>query len=141
VYAATAWPLKTVTTNSALVNYLVAAFDAYRNYDGMGATVGDTAVHATTSNVENTSVYAFTHSGEATAVDLVGINKTSAAVTVNIDIAHAPALTTAKAYQLVDGKVGVVAASGAVPAPSCSGGTCSLEYTLPALSVTTLALR
>jgi hypothetical protein len=141
VYAATAWPLKTVTTNNALVNYLVAAFDAYRNYDGMGGTVGDTAVNATTSSVENTSVYAFTHSGEATAVDLVGINKTSAAVTVNIDIAHAPALTTAKAYQLPNGKVGVAPASTAAPAPSCSGGTCSLEYTLPALSVTTIALR
>ena len=141
VYAATAWPLKTVTTNGALVNYLVAAYDAYRNFDGQGGTVGDTTVSAKTSNVESTSVYAFSHSGTATAVDVVGINKTSAAITVNVDIAHSPAVTSAKAYQLVTGKAGVVAATGTAPTPSCGGGSCSFNYTLPAMSVTTIALR
>jgi hypothetical protein len=141
VYAATAWPLKTVTTNGALVNYLVAAYDAYRNFDGQGGTVGDTTVNATTSNVENTSVYAFSHSGMAAAVDVVGINKTSASITVNVNIAHSPTVTTAKAYQLVTGKAGVVAATGTAPTPSCGGGGCSFEYTLPAMSVTTIALR
>lgn len=141
VYAATAWPLQPVTSNGALVNYLVAAYDAYRNYDGKGSTVGDTTVSATTSDVESTSVYAFTHSGQAAAVDVVGINKTSAPLTVSVDIASAPALTTAAAYQLVSGKAGVVAASGAAPALSCASGSCTVSYTLPALSVSTIVLR
>ena len=49
VFAATAWPLQTVTSNGALANYLVAAFDAYRNYDGKGSAVGDTDGERTTT--------------------------------------------------------------------------------------------
>jgi hypothetical protein len=71
-FAAAAWPLQPLTNN-----YLVAAFDSYRNYDGNGTLVGDTAVGATTTDVANTSVYGFAHSGDATAVDIVAINKTS----------------------------------------------------------------
>ena len=56
-------------------------------------------------------------------------------------IASAPALTTTTLSNLVDGKAGVVAASGAAPAPNCAGGTCTLDYTLPPMSVTTIVLR
>ena len=108
---------------------------------GNGAAFGDTSVSATTSDVEDTSVYAFAHSTDATAVDVVGINKTSAAVTVTVNIASAPALTTAALYQLVTGKAGVVAVGGTAPTPSCSGTTCTLDYTLPAMSVTTIVLK
>ncbi len=141
VYAATSWPLQTVTSNGALVNYLVAAYDAYRSYDGKGGSVGDTAVNATTSNVEDTSVYAFAHSTDASAVDVVGINKTGAAVTVTVSIASSPAVKTAALYELVNGKAGVVAVGGTAPTPSCSGATCTLDYTLPPMSVTTIVLR
>jgi hypothetical protein len=141
VYAATSWPLQPVTSNGALVNYLVAAYDAYRSYDGKGGSVGDTAVNATTSNVEDTSVYAFAHSTDASAVDVVGINKTAAAVTVTVSIASSPAVKTAALYQLLNGKAGVVAVGGTAPTPSCSGATCTLDYTLPPMSVTTIVLR
>ncbi len=143
VYAAMAWPLHDVTDtkSKALVNYLVAAYDSYRNYDGAGSTVGDTAVRATTSNVDGTSVYAFAHSGDATKVEVVGINKTSGSLTVAVTLANAPALTSATLYLLTAAKVGVVASSGTPPTPSCAGGTCSLQLTLPAMSVTTVVLR
>ncbi len=141
VYAATAWPLQAVTSGSALTNYLVAAFDSYRNYDGKGGTVGDTTVRATTTDDESTSVYAFAHSNDPFAVDLVGINKTSAPITVNVGVAHASSLSSAALYQLTSAKVGVVAASGSAPAPVCSAGECTFEVTLPALSVTTIVLR
>jgi hypothetical protein len=141
VYSATAWPLKSITDNNKkLTNYLVAAYDLYRNYDGKGAVVGDMTVNALTTDIDNTSVYGFAHSGDAGAVDVVAINKSSAATPVTIEIAAAPALTTAKAYDLVDGKV-AVAAVAASPAVSCSGGTCTLTYTLPAMSATTIALH
>jgi mannan endo-1,4-beta-mannosidase len=58
VYAATAWPLQGRTTG----NFLIAAFDLYRSYDGNGAIVGDLAVQANTTDNKNTSVYAFAHS-------------------------------------------------------------------------------
>jgi mannan endo-1,4-beta-mannosidase len=134
-FAAMAWPLQTVSGN-----YLVAAYDAYRNYDGQGAVVGDTAIGASTDNVDQSSVYAFAHSGDASAVDLVAINKTSGALTASITLAHAPGLTQAAAYHLVNGSTAVVPA-GAVAAPTCAGGTCTFSYTMPAMSVTTLVLR
>jgi hypothetical protein len=137
VFAATSWPLQ----GSATTNYLVAAFDAYRSYDGKGAVVGDTAVSATTSNVEGTSVYAFAHSTDASALDLVVLNKATASTTVSIVIDHAPSFATVAAYNLVDGKAAVVAATGPAPTVSCGGGTCALAYTMPAMSVTTLVLR
>jgi hypothetical protein len=140
VYAATSWPLKTVTSNGALTNYLVAAYDLYRNYDGSGATVGDTAAYAQTSDVGNTSVYAFAHSGNSAQVELVAVNKKSSALSVTIRIASAPSLTTATLYDLVSSKAGVVAVS-THPSVSCSGGSCSLTVSLPATSATTIVLR
>jgi hypothetical protein len=140
VFAATAWPLHSITSNGQLTNYLVAAYDLFRNYDGSGSTVGDTAAYAQTSDVANTSIYAFAHSTNAVAVDLVAINKKSSAVTVTIQIASSPSLTGATVYDMVGGKAGVVAVSTS-PTVTCSGGTCSLTYTLPATSATTLILR
>ena len=58
VSSATAWPLQAITNGGTPSNYLVAAYDLYRNYDGNGSTVGDTAVLANTSDVTNTSVCA-----------------------------------------------------------------------------------
>jgi hypothetical protein len=140
VYAATAWPLKGITTSGALTNYLVAAYDLYRNYDGAGSVVGDTSAYAQTTDVEDTSVYAFAHSASAADVEVVAINKKSSALTVSIQIASAPALTTATAYHLVDGRAGVVAVAGTT-AVTCASGSCSFGYTLPAQSATTLVLR
>jgi hypothetical protein len=139
VYAATAWPLKSITTSGALTNYLVAAYDLYRNYDGSGSTVGDTAVYAQTSDVEDTSAYAFTHSGSGTGTEIVAVNKKSSSLTVAIHIASAPTLTTVTAYHLVNGKAGVVSAG--TPSVTCASGTCTVTVTLPATSATTLVLR
>jgi len=107
VYAATAWPLK-----DASGNFLIAAFDLYRNYDGNGAIVGDLAVQATTTDPKNTSVYAFAHSDGSTAVDVVAINKKTSTQSVTVQIAGAPALTAATIYQIA-GKTAAVAKGGA----------------------------
>jgi len=141
VFAATAWPLKPITTNKQLSNYLVAAYDLYRNYDGKGSVVGDTTVLAATSDVEHTSVYAFAHSEDPTRVDLVAINKTAAAMPVTIDIAGAAALTVTSAAQLTGAQPAVVPVSGTLPTPACADCTCTLSYLLPASSVTTLVLQ
>jgi len=141
VTAATAWPLQTVANNGALVNYLVAAYDLYRNYDGSGSTVGDLAAYAQTSDVEDTSIYAFVHSDGSAAAELVALNKESTPLTVSVSLANAPALPTATAYQLVGGGSVGVAAAGSSPSLSCSGGSCTLTATLPATSATTIVLR
>ncbi len=136
VFAASAWPLE-----AASGSYLVAAYDLYRNYDGQGSMVGDTTVRATTSDAKNTSVYAFTHTDDAKAVEVVAINKLSTPQAVTIQIASAPALHTAKLYDLVGGSPAVAAAAGAAPAVTCACGACTVTFTMPATSATTVVLR
>jgi mannan endo-1,4-beta-mannosidase len=135
LYASTVWPLQSLTGN-----YLPPAFDLYRNYDGSGSTVGDLAVGASTSDTANTSVYAFAHTGNKNQLELVAINKSSTATTIGASIANAASFTTATAYNLVSGNPAVVPA-GSSPSLSCTGSTCSLGYTLPAVSATTIVLR
>jgi hypothetical protein len=136
VFGATAWPLQGPTGN-----YLVAAYDLYRNYDGNGSTVGDTAVRAATTDTKDTSVYAFTHSDGSTAVEVVAINKLATAEAVTIQLASSPALETATLFNLVTGSPAVVAVSGAAPAVTCACNACSLTFTMPATSATTIVLR
>jgi len=136
VFAATAWPLQSLSAN-----FLLAAFDLFRNYDGSGAVVGDLAVNASTSDGKTTSVYAFAHSDLAAALELVVINKNTSAQAATIQISNAPALTRATLFQLAGSTSAVAPVSGSAPAISCAGTTCALTYTMPALSATTLVLR
>jgi hypothetical protein len=136
VTAATAWPLQSLSGN-----FLVAAYGLYRNYDGAGSSVGDTAVQATTPDVEDSSIYAFTHSSDAAEVEVVAVNKTQSEMPVTIQIANSPALTKATLYQLDSAQAAVVRITGPAPAVSCSAGSCSLSATLPPTSATTLVLR
>ncbi len=136
VFGATAWPLQGTTGN-----YLEAAFALYRDYDGKGAVVGDTTVSASTSDRVNTSVYAFTHSDLADAAELVAINKETTAQTVTIQIGSAPAFKTVSMYALVTGKAAVAAATGPAPAVTCSCNVCSLVFSMPATSASTIVLR
>ena len=140
VFAATAWPLKCDTSGCGS-NFLVAAYDLYRNYDANGAVVGDTAILATTSESKMTSVYAFSSSANANSVDVVAINKNASAQSVTIVIANAPALTTATLYRLAGTSPAVAPVAGTAPVVSCSGGTCTLVYSMPAVSATTIILR
>lgn len=122
VFAATAWPLKCGSSGCGS-NFLVAAYDLYRNYDGNSAVVGDTAILATTSESKMASVYGFASSSNANAVDVVAINKNSSAQSVTITIANAPALKTATLYRLAGATAAVAAVGGTPPTVSCSGGT------------------
>ncbi len=140
VFAATAWPLQ-CSSGSCGTNFLVAAYDLYRNFDGNGTTVGDTAVLATTSEPKMTSVYAFSNSSNANEVHIVAINKNSSAQSVSITITNAPALSTATLYRLAGTTAAVAPVTGTPPAVSCSGGTCTLVYSMPAVSATTIVLK
>ena len=136
VYAATAWPLQSTTGN-----FLVAAFDLYRNYDGNGAVVGDLAVQASSSDYKSATVYAFSHSDGSAAVDVVAVNKKTTAQSVTVQIANAPALTTATVYQIAGKAAAVAKAAGAAPAIACAVGACTLSYSMPAMSASTIVLR
>jgi hypothetical protein len=134
VYAAAVWPLQALTDN-----YLLAAFDLYRNFDGAGATVGDTAVMATTSDSVDTSVYAFAHSDDPNAIDVVAVNKSASATTASMALAGATTFTTASTYVLQDGSAAVQ--PGAPVSAACTSAGCTMTATLPPTSATTFVVR
>ena len=136
VFAATAWPLQSPTNN-----YLVAAYQLYRNYDGQGSIVGDTTVASTTTDDRHTAVYGYAHSDDPTKLELVAINKNSSAQAVTVQVASAPVFTSATLFNLVDGSPAVVAGGGVTPSVNCQAGSCSVSMTLPAVSATTVVLR
>ncbi len=142
VYSATAWPLKCPSGGSCsgTGNFLLGAYDLYRNYDGASATVGDLAVSASTSDDRNTSVYAFAHSGNASQLEFVAVNKETSAVTAAVSIAHAAAFTTVGLYALAGSSPAVLSLSNS-PSIACTAGSCTLTLTLPATSATTVVLR
>jgi hypothetical protein len=136
VFAATLWPLAGPTGN-----YIEAAYALYRDYDGAGAIVGDTAVRGATTDAKNTSVYAFTHASDVTSVEVVAINKLSGAQPVSVQIASSPTFHTVTLYNLVGGSPSVVPASGPAPTVTCASGVCTVAFTMPATSATTIVLR
>jgi hypothetical protein len=133
VFAATAWPLQSAAPGG---NWLVGAFGAYRNYDGDGAMVGPLAISATSSDVTQVAVYAFVHQGTTPGVEVVAINRTSAAVPVELRLSNACAVTTARIFQLTSASAAMASAGADVPITANA-----TAYTLPATSVVTFELR
>ncbi len=133
VFAATAWPLQSAAAGT---NWLVGGFGAYRDYDGSGATVGPLAIAATSSDVTQVAVYAFAHQGATAGVEVVAINRTGAAVPIELRLSNACAVTTARVFQLTSASAAMASAGADV---TIAGN--ATAYTLPPTSVTTFELR
>ena len=132
VYAATLWPLNTCP-------YILAGFRAFRGFDGAAANFGDTALQATSSNVQNVVVYASLDSTTPGRVVFVAINRSTSSQVTAI---NGQSLSgTATLYQMT-----ATSAQGQNPVkPLLTGqmavsGT-SMSVTLPALSVTTIEIK
>jgi mannan endo-1,4-beta-mannosidase len=110
-----------------------AAFRAYRNFDGASAAIGDTSIHAASSDVPTATVYASTDSSNPGRVVTVLINKAASAKTAGITIAHSSSFASLSVYTLTSASANVVAGS-AVPAVAQN----AFLYTMPALSVSVL---
>ena len=130
VFAATAWPLGDSSPGN---DWAVAAFDAYRNYDGKGGTVGDAQASVVADDTTDASFYAFTHQDGSAGMEIVAINKTCHDLAANISLANAAVQTVAGVYQIVDGDTAQIVAVDSVPAFATPW-----VYTLPPLSVTTI---
>ncbi|HEY6476510.1 MAG TPA: glycoside hydrolase family 44 protein, partial [Polyangia bacterium] len=61
--------------NGQLPNYIKAAFQIYRNYDGNGSAFGDTAVTAAPADQDRASVFAATDSRHPGTLTVLVINK------------------------------------------------------------------
>jgi hypothetical protein len=137
VYAATAWFIH----RNLGSDYAGVAFDLYRSYDGAGATVGDLAVSASTSDESRTALYAFAHQGDASRLELVALNRAAVSVPVHVAVATSHAFSSVARYHLVQAATVEVAPMSVGPSPSCGGGSCAFDVTLEPKSATVLVLR
>ncbi len=128
VYSANMWPL------SNTFPFILGGFEMYRNFDGAGATFGDTSIKGVTDNGTDTAIYASVDSANDQRMVVVMINRSGAAVTTGTRIWHNVGFTHAHAYRL-EGTTSTPQDKGAV---TISGNAISM--TLPAYSVTTILL-
>lgn len=68
-HAGAFWPMESDQS------YVKAAFQLYRNYDGAGGLYGNTNVRATTSNVDDSSVYAAINGSDDSTLHVIVLNK------------------------------------------------------------------
>jgi Glycoside hydrolase family 44 len=129
LFAAALWPDKNIP-------FIGGAFEMYRNFDANNGTFGDLSVQAKTNDIERTSIYASLDSQNPNRMVIVLINKTPQPLPADLEIHGTHAFAQARAYQLT--------AEGPHPRPAgtlaIAGGQ-SLNYTMPAYSVTTLQLN
>jgi fibronectin type 3 domain-containing protein len=132
VFGATLWPLGNCP-------YILAGFRAFRGFDGATASFGDTALQATSSEVQNVAVYASSDSTHPGRIVLVAINRfTSTQVTA---INGVTLSGSAFVYQMT-----AASAQGQNPIHPVlvqqmpvSGS--SLTISLPAMSVSTIEVQ
>lgn len=106
------------------------AFRVFRNYDGNGASFGDTSVRAVSADQGRVAVYAALRTDGALTIVL--INKAVEDLTSNLTLANFPAVS-ARLYRYSEADLGHIVRGADLPLP---GGTISL--TLPASSITLL---
>ncbi len=114
-------------------DYIAAAFRIYRNYDGMNSTFGDTAVACTTTDYENSSVYASLD--DEGRLHVIAINKSfDRELSASIEIQSAKHCNSATSYGFgPDG-------SEIVELGSTKVDNNGLNYTFPPLTVRHIVL-
>ncbi|MBV9878972.1 MAG: hypothetical protein JO180_00670 [Gemmatirosa sp.] len=139
VFAAALWPQADVQAAPAggdgrlAYAYVFGALRLFRDYDGRGATFGDTGLAARTTDVEGASAYASVDG--AGRIVVVAINKRDTPQPARLVVAHDVALRSARVYTMMDGTPVPARQADLVVGP---GNV--LAITLPAMSASTIVL-
>ncbi|OLB36242.1 MAG: hypothetical protein AUH11_11915 [Acidobacteria bacterium 13_2_20CM_57_17] len=130
IFAANFWP------PGGTYSYTLAAFRAFRGFDGANANFGDISLQSTSSDVASVVVYASTDTTAPGRVVFVAINRSNAAKFTAI---NGQALSgTAHLYQMTAASASTQSVVQPVfMGPMAVSGS-SLTITLPAYSVTTI---
>ncbi len=118
------WPLFANET------YSMAAFEAFRNYDGNGGSFGDTSILASSSSVPTATVYASMNAANHNQLVIIAINKATTAKTASIKLTAEAIYHAAKVYTITSAATTPKAAAS-ISAPVQNG----FLYTMPAQSV------
>jgi hypothetical protein len=113
-----------------------AAFEMYLDYDGDGGTFGDTSINANTSNISQSAVYASLDSNDPNRMIVVAINRTTNLVTTGLAVTYDRRFDIAEVYRLTS-----ASASPVRVADIEINLINAFQYSMPALSVTTMVLR
>ncbi|MES2810455.1 MAG: glycoside hydrolase family 44 protein, partial [Bacteroidota bacterium] len=71
----------------AVIDYIKAGFDIYRDYDGKGGTFGDISIKSSTNDIDVSSVHASVESADESRTHIVAMNKSQdEAITASFDI-------------------------------------------------------
>jgi hypothetical protein len=127
---ASAWEFDDGTGSNV---YQLAALRIFRNFDGAGAAFGDTSIHAGSSDVAGSSVYAAVDAANTGRLTIVAINKSSTATVAGIRIAHPVSFKTAKVYTLTSASSAITAGTAIATV-----ATNAFRYTMPAMSISLL---
>lgn len=127
VQLATQWRLQ------ADESFTLGAFRMYRNYDGQGASFGDTSISATTSDIAKASVYASLDAANQGRVVIVAINRTPSVQNAGLTVASSVAFTRADVFTLTD-----AAPLPAAATPLAPTATNAFLYAMPAYSVSVI---
>jgi Glycoside hydrolase family 44 len=130
LFAAAMWAL------DATSPYIFGGFALYRNYDGQGATFGDTSISLANSDTVDTSAYASLFAASSTNVIVVAVNKETTAVSAGITIKHTAALGAADVYVLTSAGASPQKGSGLTAV-----ATNAFLYNMPPRSATTLVFH
>jgi hypothetical protein len=132
VFAATMWPLGNCP-------YILAGFRAFRGFDGATASFGDTSLQATSSKVQNVTVYASSDITKPGRIVFVAINRfTSPQVTTINGVALSGTVTV---YQMTASSAQGQNPIHPVQVQTMPASGSSLTITLPALSVSTIEVQ
>jgi hypothetical protein len=116
--------------------YILAAFRAYRDFDGTGHNYGDTSVEATSGDPSRVVVYVSTDSEHAGRVVMVAINRST--TEQSAIISGQPLRGTARRFQITAASARQQSQIRPVPAGTQPVSGRSLTLKLPPLSVTTV---
>ena len=113
--------------------FTLAAYRAFRNYDGAGARFGDTEVSAHTSSIFSSSVYASVDSTDPSRLVIVAINKRASPTTATVHLAGDSSAAFAAVWVLTGAAANLLlAASLTAETPG------TFTYEMPSLSVSVL---
>jgi len=130
IFAANFWP------PGGTYSYTLAAFRAFRGFDGANANFGDISLQSTSSDVASVVVYASTDTTAPGRVVFVAINRSNAAKFTAI---NGQALSgTAHLYQMTAASASTQSVVQPVSMGPMAVSGSSLTITLPAYSVTTI---
>jgi hypothetical protein len=116
--------------------FALAAFRAFRNFDGRGGAFGDVSVATKSSDVATATLYASLDAKDASRTVLVAINKATTPKTAGLRIAHSTTFRAAAVYVLAGAEPVLSKAASLTPV-----ATNAFRYDMPAQSVSVIVLQ